>query len=171
MLETNLSPARRVPRHSALAPVRDTPTRTRRRASDSDAIPRSPQGRRLAIGPNRLARSEANMMCVALATITLVCCLLLPYLATYAHLWQIGVRQDKLRKELKTLQWQNQTLQAQVAACRNPRLVAEQAQTLGMAPGTRLAESIGASEAGAAPQTQGDKSGQTTNQRVASRGH
>lgn len=143
MLETRMSSAGTLPRSSARILWTPPPSRE----STARALPAA----RPAVRPasrrskrNRLVRSEARLLTVAVSATALMCAVLLVYLAAYAHVTQLGLEQSQAKAELHAAQQENDRLQAQFTILQSPRRVAAAAQKLGMTLGGRPATYISA---------------------------
>lgn len=80
----------------------------------------------------RMTRSEARLLTWTVSSATVVCGLLVLYLAAYAHLTMLGIESAKAQHDYRE-KWQtNQMLRAQVAALRNPDRIAAKAVRLGL---------------------------------------
>ena len=85
-----------------------------------------------AVRPNRLGRSEMRLMGLASACTTVVCGLLLLYLAAYAHVTRLGIDQANARVQLRRNLMQNEMLQAERDRLQSPPRVVAAAMALGM---------------------------------------
>ena len=119
------------PEHSQTERSQTERSRVDRRQSDrrqADAV-RRPAA---AVRPNRLGRSEMRLMGLASACTTVVCGLLLLYLAAYAHVTRLGIDQANARVQLRRNLMQNEMLQAERDRLQSPPRVVAAAMALGM---------------------------------------
>ena len=113
----------------AASPRPGTPAPSKRPAS-SPAPARTPRrGRAL---PDRMARSEARLLTMAVTCTAVVCALLVLYLAAYAHITSLGINQAAMRTALRQKRLENETLKATLAGLQNPDHVAAFALAKGM---------------------------------------
>ena len=77
------------------------------------------------------------MLSVALACTVTVCCLLVVYLAAYAHVDQLGINQATMRSKLHQERMDNEILKAEYAALRDPNRIAAFAANLQMVRGAQ----------------------------------
>lgn len=129
--------------------------------------------------PDRMARSEARLLTMAVTCTAVVCALLVLYLAAYAHIASLGINQSQMRTALRQKRLDNETLKATLAGLRNPDHVAAFALAKGMTrdprridyiapppPAPRLARASSASpldDISASGRPQGTTSGSTDN--------
>lgn len=137
MLETKPQPmertARMVARPSARASTAHAASALPRPPARPELPPDpAPRSRRGSTADARLSRSEARLLTMAISCTVVVCALLVLYLAAYAHVTLLGMRQAKLRTELRQKRLENETLKATLAVSLNPDRVAERAADLGM---------------------------------------
>jgi len=88
--------------------------------------------RRAAPLPDRMARSEARLLTMAVTCTAVVCALLVLYLAAYAHITSLGINQAQMRTALRQKRLENETLKATLAGLQNPDHVAAFALAKGM---------------------------------------
>lgn len=88
--------------------------------------------RRAAQLPDRMARSEARLLTMAVTCTAVVCALLVLYLAAYAHIASLGINQAQMRTALRQKRLENETLKATLAGLQNPDHVAAFALAKGM---------------------------------------
>lgn len=81
---------------------------------------------------DRLAQQEARMLAGVVACASVVCGLLVIYLAAYAQVANLGIQMSKARVDLRTQRMKSETLQAQVAQASSPALIARAAVKNGM---------------------------------------
>lgn len=82
--------------------------------------------------PDRMARSEARLLTMAVTCTAVVCALLVLYLAAYAHIASLGINQAQMRTALRQKRLDNETLKATLAGLQNPDHVAAFALAKGM---------------------------------------
>ena len=99
--------------------------------------PVRPEPRRT--GRSRMARSEARLLAFAVAGCSLMCAVLVIYLAAYAHVCQLGLEQSRARADLRVARQKNDVLQAELARLQCPARVAARAEKMGMTLGGRHA--------------------------------
>lgn len=136
MLETKPQPVDRTVRMAARPASRasltaDSPPTARpsqRASSDTSVRP----DRAAKAAGNRLSRSEARLLTMAISCTVVVCTLLVLYLAAYAHVALLGIDQAKMRTQLREKRLQNEMYRAQVADLQNPDRVAAAATALGL---------------------------------------
>ena len=109
---------------------------------------------------HRMTRSEARLLTWTVSSATIVCGLLVLYLAAYAHLTLLGIEQAKAQHDFRE-KWQtNQMLRAQVASLKNPDRIAAKAVRLGLTKDSKRVDYITppypASELQTAPPILGD---------------
>jgi len=143
MLETKLSSGVAYPRSSVAARMPRAGARSTRsaaaaltdekwafRAAETPAVPRP-----VAAPPaqlDRLARSEARLLAMAVACTVSVCALLVIFLAEYAHVTYLGIKQANDRTTLRALQSENALLTSECAHLQSPDRIASGAVYLGM---------------------------------------
>ena len=86
---------------------------------------------------NRLERSEARLLAVAITCSIALCAVLVLYLGAYAKVTSLGLSQAHGRVELRAQRFRNETLRAQCAALQNPNRIGAKAKAMGMVVETR----------------------------------
>jgi len=124
--DTARTSARPLP-SSAPRPGTSTPSA---RSASAPVPPRT--ARRAAKLPDRMARSEARLLTMAVTCTAVVCALLVLYLAAYAHITFLGINQATMRTALREKRLENETLKATLASLQNPDHVAAFALAKGM---------------------------------------
>jgi cell division protein FtsL len=81
---------------------------------------------------DRLARQEAKLLAAVVACTTVVCGLLVVYLAAYAQVASLGIQMSKARVELRKERLLGETLRAQVARAASPARISSAAVKNGM---------------------------------------
>ncbi len=107
-------------------------------------------------GRNRMARSEGRLLTFAVAATTLMCAVLVIYLAAYAHVSQLGLDQARARVALRQARLDNDILQAKLARLQSPSRIAAAAHGLGMTADTRPATYLSAQDTAAQTADDGD---------------
>lgn len=129
MLETS-QPSREGTTRTAARPL---PASTPRPALRPASTPLLPARRgRPARTPDRLARSEARLLTMAISCTAVVCALLVMYLAAYAHISLLGDEQAQMRTTLRQKRLENEQLRDTLALLQSPDHVSAAAVTLGM---------------------------------------
>jgi cell division protein FtsL len=133
---------------SPTLPRRSAATQSRRRSSGAASafsttayvrpdrtIPRPPTSRptaRRTVAQSRMARSEARMLALAVAVTTLMCGVLVIYLAAYAHVTWLGMEQAQAREQLTLAIRENHRLQMNLADLKDPAHIIAAAKAQGM---------------------------------------
>lgn len=128
MLETSL-PSRETTARTAAQPLPHAPSRPAVREGASCVPARA---RRPLSAAERMAKSEARLVTMAVACVVIVCGLLVVYLAAYAHITLLGIDQAQMRTSLKQKRNENETLKATLAALQSPDHVTAAALAMGM---------------------------------------
>jgi cell division protein FtsL len=159
------SHTRSAPERTRTAPVRE------RRASVQTAVPSArperisapitiPRRRsREAIIRSRLARSEARLLALTVTVTSLMCAVLVIYLAAYAHVTQLGLEKDMAKRQLSQMTRQNQQLQVTLTKLQDRSRITAAARALHMVPYTSSPVYINADGSVIQPGTQFDSQG------------
>lgn len=142
MLETKQPTREETARTSARPLPASSPRPGARPPSARPASAPARKGRLAARLPDRIARSEARLLTMAVTCTAVVCTLLVLYLAAYAHITQLGINQSQMRTALRQKRLDNETLKSTLAGLRNPDHVAAFALAKGMTRDPRRVDYI-----------------------------